>query len=111
MIWERISVGDQERVLVARNHQLKTILTPGRYTIFTPPFVPVELEKHNVSDLGLRRRWAGDLLERRAALAGGHFVGIATNELQVAMVYVNEQLFKVLTPFSRILIWRDVAEI
>lgn len=111
MFWERIFIGDHERVLVARNHQLKTILTPGKHILFTPPFVSLQLEKHNAHDLVLHSKWSGHLIERLPVLAEEHFLCVRTNEVQVGMVYANGQLFKVLTPFSRILIWRNVAEI
>jgi hypothetical protein len=111
MFWERISLGDHERALVARNHQLKTVLTPGRHVLLAPPFVSLEVETHNTNELVLQSKWAGHLLDRMPRLAEEHFVCVGTNEVQVAMIYANGQLFKVLTPFSRILIWRNVAEI
>ncbi len=111
MFWERISIGSQERVLVAKNSQVKTVLTPGKHNIFVPPFVSLELERHNVNDLVLESKWSRYLLTRAPAIADRHFIRVGTDEVQVGLVYANGQLFKVLTPYSRILIWRDVAEI
>jgi hypothetical protein len=111
MLWKSISISNQERALVARNHHLQSILTPGKYRIFTLPGVSLQVERHNVTDLMLRSKWTDYLLNRLPALVEQHFVCVRTNEVQVAMVYANGELFKVLTPASRILIWRDAARI
>jgi hypothetical protein len=111
MFWKSISVRPQERALVARNHHLISILTPGRYRIFTLPGVCLEVERHNVADLVLRSKWADYLVRHLPRLAEQHFICVQTNDVQVAMVYTDGQLFKVLTPSSRILIWRDAAEV
>jgi hypothetical protein len=111
MLWERISVGNHERVLVARNRRLRKILTPGEHTIVTPPFVSVEYEKHDTTEFVLRSKWSADLIHHLPGLREQHFICVCTNEVQVAMVYANGQLVRVLTPFSRILIWRNIAEI
>lgn len=111
MFWERISVDSQERVLVARNHQVKTILTPGKHTAFNPPFVRLELERHDITDLVFQSKWTRHLVSRAPRLVEQHFVCVQTNEVEVAMVYADGRLLKVLAPFSRVLIWRDVAEI
>ena len=111
MFWKRISIGCRERALVARNHRLVSILTPGSYRIFALPGISTAVERHNIDDLVLKSKWSNYLLDRLPALVEQHFVCVRTNEVQVAMVYANGELFKVLTPASRILFWRDAAEV
>ena len=111
MYWKRISVGDQERILVIKNGRLKAILEPGEYRIFVPPWLCLELESHNIRNLVFRSRWADYLINERPDLVHRYFTLIETNEVQIGIVYVDGKLFQVLAPAKRVLFWRGQAEV
>ncbi len=111
MLWKRILVGKQERILLATNGQFAGILTPGDYRLSIVGQMKLALERHDVRDLVFESAWADFLIKYRPALVGRHFTQIETNNLQVAMVYVNGKLFRVLVPSKRLLFWRSVATI
>lgn len=111
MLWKRIALRDHERALVARNGRFQKILTCGEYRIFTVPGVPLDVEKHNVLRLAFKSKWSNDLVSERPDLIERHFTVVETNEVEIAMVYANGELFRIVTPANRMLFWRDVAEI
>lgn len=111
MLWKRIVVGDQERVLMAKNGRWKGIFLPGEYRVFAAPGVCLETEKHNVRDLVFRSKWADYLVKEQPQIAERHFTLVETSERQVGMVYVDGRLFTVLTPAKRVLFWRGQAEV
>ena len=111
MLWKRVIVGDQERVLVAKNGRFSQILEPGQHRIFVAPGVSLDLEKHNVSDLKLQSKWSDYLVKERPELASRYFIRVETDDIQVAMVYVDNKLTEVLLPAKRALYWRGLAEV
>ena len=111
MLWKRIIVGDQERALVSKNGRFGGIFTPGEYRLFTTPGVSLDVEKYNVRELVFQSTWADYLAKERPDIAERHFTRVETNDLQVAMVYVDRKLFKVMLPAKRLLFWRGAAEV
>lgn len=111
MIWKQIIVGDQERALVSKNGRFGGILTPGAYRLFTKPGVSLNVEKYNVRDLVFQSTWADYLAKERPEIADRYFTRVETNDLQVAMIYVDRKLFKVLLPAKRLLFWRGAMEV
>lgn len=111
MFWKTIIIGEQERAVVARNGRFKGIFLPGRYRIFAAPGVSLEVEKHSVRDIVFRSKWADYLAGERPEVAERYFTRVETNDVQVAMVYLNGELFSVLTPAKRMLYWRGPAEV
>ena len=111
MLWKRISVGDQERALITKNDRFGGILAPGEYRLFTMPGVSVKVEKFNVQDLVFHSTWADYLAKERPEIAERYFTRVETNDLQVAMIYVDGKLFKVMLPAKRMLFWRGAVEI
>lgn len=111
MLWKRIVVGDQERVLVAKNRRFDRILTPGTYRVFTAPGVSLCVEKFNVRDLVFQSTWTDYLVKERPDVTERHFTLVETSDVQVAMVYADGKLYKVLTPAKRVLFWRGPVEI
>jgi regulator of protease activity HflC (stomatin/prohibitin superfamily) len=104
-------VGDQERALITKNGRFGGILAPGEYRLFVMPGVSVDVEKHNVRDLVFQSTWADYLAKERPDVADRHFTRVETNDLQVAMVYVDGKLFKVMLPAKRMLFWRGTVDI
>ncbi|HWF48753.1 MAG TPA: slipin family protein [Bryobacteraceae bacterium] len=111
MLWKRIIVGDQERVLITKNGRLRGILSPGDYRLLVPPGVSLEAERYNVRNAIFESAWSDYLVKERPELAEQHFVRVETNDLQVALVYVDGKLLTVLPPAKRVLFWRGVSEI
>ncbi len=111
MLWKRIVVGDQERVLVAKNGRFEAILTPGIYRVFTAPGVRLEVEKFNVCDRAFRSTWTDYLVKERPDVTERHFTLVETNDVQVAMVYADGKLLQVLPPARRVLFWRGLVEV
>ena len=111
MLWKRIVVGEKERILISRNGRFAGILTPGEYRAFVAPSVSLDAERHNVDDLVFRSTWADYLVREKSALVQRHFERIETDRSQIAMVYTNGELFTVLIPSKRLLLWRGVVEV
>src|SRR5581483_9699916 len=84
---------------------------PGMHRVFTAPGVSLEMEKFNIRDLIFQSKWTNYLLAKRPDVVERHFTVIETNSVQIAMVYANGNLFRVLTPAKRVLFWREAAEI
>jgi hypothetical protein len=108
---KRIQVNQYERVLIARNDRLRRILMPGRYWFIDTRLAPLQIERHDVRDLIFRSRWTNDLIKNRPDLLDRLFVVVRTNRVQVAMIYVDGVLFKVLPPVKRLVLWNGAAHI
>jgi regulator of protease activity HflC (stomatin/prohibitin superfamily) len=111
MLWKRIIVGDQERALITKNGRFGGILAPGEYRLFILPGVSLDVEKYNVRDLVFQSSWADYLAKERPDIAERYFTRVETNDLQVAMVYVDSKLFKVMLPAKRMLFWRGAVNV
>jgi hypothetical protein len=111
MLWKRIIVGDGERALLTKNERFGGILSPGAYGIFVAPGMSLEVEKYSLNELVFRSEWADYLIRERPEIADRHFTRIETSDVQVAMVYLDGKLFKVLPPAKRLLFWRGRGEV
>jgi hypothetical protein len=111
MFWRKVDVGTHDRVLVARNGTFRDILTQGHYWFLDAPFAPLELERHDARNLVFQSSWADYLLKNRSDVVERFLLHVKTSRIQVAMIYVNGMLYKVLPPSKRLLLWRGVAEI
>ena len=108
-MFKRIIVGDNERALVTRKGRFYGILTPGVYRVFGLPgtiqaaiFRPVE--PLFASD------WTNFLVRERPDVVERFFVLVETGDNQVALVYADDKLFRVVPPAQRLLFWnRPVA--
>lgn len=111
MLWKRIIVGDGERVLITKNGRFGGILSPGTYVIFVAPGESLEAEKHNTRDLLFQSDWADYLIKERPEIAGRYFTLVETSDVEVALVYADGKLYKVLPPAKRMLFWRGLADV
>jgi regulator of protease activity HflC (stomatin/prohibitin superfamily) len=111
MLWKRIIVGDQERALITKNGRFGGILAPGEYRLIARPGVSLDVEKHNVRNPVFESAWADYLATERPEVAERHFTRVETNDSQVAMVYVDGMLFRVMLPAKRLLFWRGAAAV
>ena len=105
----RILVGDNERVLLIRNKRFSKLLGPGEYWLFTLG-TELEVERFNIKDLVFQSPWANFLVNQKPELTARYFTLIETGDEQVAVVYLDGKLTRVLPPSSRLLYWRgDVS--
>jgi len=111
MFWKRVFVRDYERVLVTRSDLCTKILSAGEHRLINLPGRKVQLHRFDVREIVFRSRWAKCLVESRSDLVEQHFVHVRTSDVQVAMIYADGRLLKVLTPAKRVLLWREVAKI
>jgi regulator of protease activity HflC (stomatin/prohibitin superfamily) len=109
-IFRRILVGDQNRVLLIRKGRFARMLEPGEYWIWTLAGA-VETVTFNINDLTFESPWADYLVKQRAELAARLFTIVETNDAQVAAVYLNGKLSRVLGPGKRVLYWRGSVEV
>jgi regulator of protease activity HflC (stomatin/prohibitin superfamily) len=106
----RILVGDNERVLVTRKDRFESILGPGEYRMFT--FAQrIKLVRFNITELVFANEWADFLIARRPEVAAEYFTVVATNDSQVAVVYLDGKLNRVIAPARRVLFWKGPVEV
>src|SRR5580658_5235684 len=106
----RIIVGDNERVVLARNKRFSQILGPGEYRVFTLGR-GIEQERHNVRDLVFASEWADFIVKERPDVAAEYFTVIETSDAQVAVIAVERKLARVIAPGKRVLFWRGALEV
>ena len=111
MLWKRIMVRDLERMLIIRDGVFRTILPPGKHVLFTPPGVCLKTETYDSHDIVFRSAWSRYLIRERPDIVAKYFEKVATNEVQVAMVYADGVLLQVLLPRECILLWRGTVQI
>ncbi|MBV8571424.1 MAG: hypothetical protein JO319_12465 [Acidobacteriaceae bacterium] len=111
MLWKRFVIADKQRGLVTKNGRFGGIFPPGEYAMFVPSDVSLKVERHDLANIVFRSNWTEFLVRKRPDLVERHFKQVRTNDVQVAMVYVNGRLFQVLTPRKRLLLWRDAGEV
>jgi hypothetical protein len=91
----RILVGDQDRVLLIRKGRFDRVLGPGEYWVFD---FAIETIKFNVTDLVFDNVWADYLVTERPAIAAALFMIVETGDTEVAIVYLNGKLSRVIGP-------------
>ncbi len=107
---KRILVGDRERVLLIRKGRFDRVLGPGEYWIWTFGR-KVEAITFKINDLTFENDWADYLVKEQPALAAELFTVVETGDAQVAVVYLNGKLARVLGPGKRLLYWRGPVEV
>lgn len=110
MLWKRISVGDNERVLVFVRERFTALLGPGEHIVWTW-FRRIRLERRLVAELVYSGEWADFLVKERPDLVERHFTVVETSDREVALVYLDRKLFRVTPPGSRVLYWKGPREV
>ena len=98
----RLLVGDNERVLVIRNRRFEEILGPGKYWMVGPGF---SFERHNVRETIFCSEWADFLVKNRPDVVASYFTVVETGDQEVAPVYLDGKLSRVILPGKRVLYW------
>jgi regulator of protease activity HflC (stomatin/prohibitin superfamily) len=104
----RVLVGDNERVFLIRKGRFEDILGPGQYWIFG---LGVLLERHDIRQLMLCSQWTDFLVKHRWELARRYFTVVETRDSQVAVVYFDDKVSRVVGPGSRVMFWRGPVEV
>ncbi|HLY18409.1 MAG TPA: slipin family protein [Bryobacteraceae bacterium] len=103
-----VLIGDNERVLVVRNRRFVEILGPGERWLFGRGF---ELVRFNVRDLVLTGEWADYIANHRPGTVARYFTVVETSDAQVAVVYLDGRLARVVAPSNRVLYWKDATTV
>jgi hypothetical protein len=111
MLWKLIKLRPRERALLFKDGRLEEILSPGEHRFLVTSAESITLERHSIRDPVFRSIWADHLTRKRPDLVRHHFICVETGETQVALVYLDDQLFSVLLPARRILFWRDASHV
>jgi regulator of protease activity HflC (stomatin/prohibitin superfamily) len=105
---QRILAGDQERVLLFRNGRFADILGPGDYWLFG---LGLTTERFNIAQPVFVSPWADFLTANHSELVDRHFVKAETLDSEVALIYFDGKLVRVLGPAQRVLYWRGPVQI
>lgn len=106
----RLLVGDNERILVFHNKRFDEILGPGTYWLLTLGR-GVEFERHNIRELVFHSEWADFIVKERPEITSAYFTVVETTDSQVAVVYVDGKLSRVIGPGKRVLFWKGPAAV
>src|SRR2546423_6925141 len=89
------------------------IRRPPRSTLFpyTTLFRSIEIERHNIKTLILASDWTDTIARQHATLVERFFTLIETSDSQVAAVYLDGRLSRVIPPAARVLYWRAAVEV
>lgn len=104
----RVLVGDNERVFLIRKGRFEDILVPGDYWIVG---FGITLERHDLKGLALVSDWTDFLVRERWELVCRHFTLVETRDSQMAVVYFDDTVSRVVGPGERVLFWRGRREV
>ncbi len=110
MFIRRIRVGDRTRMLVIRAGRFERILEPGDYWIwgFGPSLM---FEAHDVRGVVFDSPWSDFLAKERPRVAEQYFTVVETADSQVAVIYFDGKVSKVLGPGKRMLLWKGAVAV
>jgi regulator of protease activity HflC (stomatin/prohibitin superfamily) len=111
MLWQKIIVGDRERILVSRKGRFVSILDPGEYNLWRGLGAEFDVERFDVGALVFESDWAGHLVRNRPDVVQAYFVQVETGDRQVAIVTVDGRLARVIGPGRRVLLWRAAGQV
>lgn len=111
MLFKRINVQTNERVIITRNGRFVSILAPGTYRFMTWSTLSLGTESHNLSQVAFRSRWQDYLLNKRRDLVAEHFILVETSESEIALIYLEGSLYQVLLPGKSALFWKNAARV
>src|SRR5215831_2093163 len=106
----RILIGDNERVLVIRKRRFAEILGPGERWMVTLGR-GIELQRHNIRDLVYAGDWVDYIVNFRSEVAARWFTVVETSDSQVALVFLDGRLARVIAPFTRVLFWKGAVNV
>ena len=110
MFFRRIRIADHERVLLIRGGRFRRLLGPGSHLVWTFGN-RIEMEPHSVRKPEFSSKWAEFIYRYRPEIARCHFIVVETNDAQVASVYLDGKLARMLLPNKRRMFWRGPVHV
>jgi regulator of protease activity HflC (stomatin/prohibitin superfamily) len=107
-MFHKIFVGDQERVLALKKGRFYDILGPGEHILIGFGFT---FQKFQVRDLYFENEWSDFIRKQRPAIAEEHFTIVETGDAQVAVIFQDGKLSRVMAPGKRAMFWRGSVAI
>jgi hypothetical protein len=83
-------------------------LGPGERWIFGRG---IELRPHSVRDPIFAGEWADHIANHQPETVARHFTVIETSDAQVAVVYLDGRLARVIAPSNRVLYWKGAVNV
>jgi len=108
--YQRVVVGDGERVLVYRNRRFERVLVPGVYRLWSW-FDQVEVRRFEVASVEYAGKDVDALIEGLGARLDETFVLADVGTAELGLVYRNGKLEDVLAPGARKLYWRGAVAV
>jgi regulator of protease activity HflC (stomatin/prohibitin superfamily) len=103
-----VLIGDNERALLIRKRRFAEILGPGERWIFGRG---IQLVSYSVRDLVFTGEWADYIANYSPESVAQYFTLVETAEAQVAVVYLDGRLARVIAPSSRVLFWKGAVNV
>lgn len=107
-MFRRVFVGDNERVFLIRNGRFEDLLTPGEHRVFGSG---VQLEWHDLNEVTLASEWEEFLVREKWTIVSRHFTLVETGDSEVAVVYFDDKVSRVIGPGGRTLFWKGPATV
>ncbi len=104
----RMIVGDNGRMIVTRKGRFESILGPGEHLLFG---LGIEAERHDTRDPIADTEWTDFIVAQRPEIAEKQFIVVETGDTEVAVVYFDGKLARVIGPAQRVLYWRALIEV
>ncbi len=93
-----------DTTLVIRDRRFEKILGPGKYW-FVNLGARMQFERHNVRELIFASEWADFIVKERRDVATRYVTIVETADSEVAIIYLDGKLSRVIGPGRRVLFW------
>jgi regulator of protease activity HflC (stomatin/prohibitin superfamily) len=110
MFIRRILVGDRNRALVVQAGRFQSILMPGKYWFWTFGRA-LEFGIYDLKTIVFESPWSDYLAGERKDIADRYFTTVETSDAQVAVVYLDGKLARVIGPGKRVLFWKGPVSV
>jgi regulator of protease activity HflC (stomatin/prohibitin superfamily) len=107
---KRIVIADNERALLFRDRQLTAVLTTGIYR-FWDFGNRIKVRVFDITATEINQKDVKALLKNKESLCKAHYSIIATDENEVALMYVDGQFEDLIKPQSEKWIWNTAAKV
>ena len=105
-----IQVGDRERALLVDSGRFIRVLEPGRHFVATFGR-HIEAILCPLSDIVFRADWTETLVREHPAVVERYFTAVETRDNELAIVYANGKIMRVVGPGKRMLFWKAHIDI
>lgn len=105
---KRVLVDENIRVITFYKGEITGILTPGEYVLRNRRG-RLELEKHDLTKCEFASRYEKALFDRLPQVADQHLAVFRTGAEEIAVIERDGLIYKVMTPDSRFVVWKDAG--